>query len=364
MRKISNINFYQNYLINTLKLLKKPNAKEIIHLNFAVTYKCNSRCLTCNIWEIYKKYPKKIKNELTLDEICAIFNNSSYLSGIQGINLTGGEPVLRKDFVDLCGFFVEKYPNINLGISTNGLLSQILLNKLEQLVELYDPLLENIHLSLSLDGIGETHDEMRGIPGNYEKVLEMIKSVKLTFPNMKQSLSFTITPKNYKEILKVYELSKSMEIGFGIQFAQINESFYLNSEKSFEWDTSKLNDIRNMIHQIISDVKSRQNTLHKLVDLNQYFMRNMVNFQKNKWDNLNSCYSGTHSGFLDPYGNVYPCIMLDEKMGNALETNFDDLWLSENARNIRSHIEEKNCRCWTPCEAFKSLSRNPKLLFK
>ncbi|AEG18378.1 radical SAM protein [Methanobacterium paludis] len=362
--KTSKIKFYQNYLINTSKLfLKKPNAKEVVHINFAVTYRCNSRCSTCNIWEIYKKNPKKINDELKLDEICTIFNNSSCLSGIQGINLTGGEPILRKDFVDLCGFFIEKYPNINLGLSTNGLLPHILLRKIEKLVDTYNPMLENVHLSISLDGIKEIHDKMRGISGNYEKILEMIKSVKLNFPQMKQSLSFTITPKNYKEILKVYELSKSMEIGFGIQFAQINDSFYLNSEKSFEWDTAKLNDVENMIYQIISDVRSKQNIAHKL-DVSRYFMGNMVKFQRNKWDNLNNCYSGTHSCFLDPYGNVYPCIMLDEKMGNALETNFDNFWLSENASNIRSHIKENKCRCWTPCEAFKSLSRDPKLLFK
>ncbi|UTB33111.1 MAG: radical SAM protein [Methanobacterium sp. ERen5] len=299
-----------------------------------------------------------------MNEICAIFNNSSYLSGIQGINLTGGEPILRKDFVDLCGFFIEKYPNINLGITTNGLLPHILSNKLKNLVDLYDPLLENIHISVSIDGIGEIHDDMRGVSGNYEKVLEMIKSIKLNFPKMKISISFTITPKNYKEILKVYELSKSMEIGFGIQFAQINDSYYLNSEKSFDWDARKLYDVENMIYHIISDIRLSQKITHKLFDVNKYFMENMVKFQETKWDNLNNCYSGTHSCFIDPYGDIYPCIMLNKKIGNALKTDFDDLWLSKKAKNIRNHIKENKCRCWTPCEAFKSLSRNPKLLFK
>ena len=272
-KKISKINLYQNYLINTSKLLlEKPNAKNIVHVHFAVTYKCNSRCSMCNIWEIYKKNPKKLKNELKLDEIRSIFNNSSYLSNIQKITFTGGEPVLRKDFVDLCGFFIEKYPNVNLAISSNGLLSNLLLDKLEKLADRYEPHFENIHLGISLDGIGKTHDDMRGVSENYKKVLEMIKSVKLNFPRMKQSLSFTITPQNYKEILKVYELSKSMQIGFGIQFAQINESFYLNSEKSFEWDTIKLNDVEEMLCYIISDVRSRQNTIPKLLDVSKYFM--------------------------------------------------------------------------------------------
>lgn len=364
-KKFSGIKFYQNYLLNISKLiLKKPSFKEIIHVNFAVTYNCNSFCKTCNIWQIYKENPKKIKNELKLNEIHSIFNNSVYLSKIQGINLTGGEPILRKDFVDICGFFIEKYPQINLGITTNGLLPQIITNKLKNLVQDYDVHLDDIHISLSLDGIGNTHDEMRGVSGNYTKVLKTIMSIKHNFPKIKQSISFTITPENYTEILNVYELSKSMEIGFGIQFAQINDSYYANSEKSFDWDVNKLIEVENLIFHIISDIKLKQNIIQRMVNVNKYFMDNMVKFQINKWENLNNCYSGTHSCFLDPYGNVYPCIMLDCNLGNANEANFDYLWRTEKARNIRNYINENKCRCWTPCETFKSLSRDPLLLFK
>jgi MoaA/NifB/PqqE/SkfB family radical SAM enzyme len=343
-------------------LLKKPNPKDIVYINFAVTYLCNSHCSTCNIWDIYKKNPKKLKEELNFDEISEIFNKSKLLSKIQTINLSGGEPALKKDFVDLCGFFIEKYPNLNLGIATNAVAPSILLNKLKEFVDIYNPNMKKVQISISFDGIGETHDTVRGVRGNFKNTLKFIKSVKADFPEMKQGISFTITPTNYKDILRSYKLSKKMNMSFGIQFAQTSD-FYVNNEKNFVWDNKKLDDVKIMIDQICSDLKSKQNLLQRLDDVNGYFLKEMVEFQRNGRIS-NNCYSGTHSFFMNPYGDIYPCIMLNKKMGNAFRTNFDELWLSNQSRIIREYINEKNCRCWTPCEAHFSLFRDLNLILK
>ena len=352
-------------ITNRAKMLfTKPIPEKIYHINFAVTYECNSRCKHCNIWRKSKENTKITKEELKLAEIEKVFKESKYLEYIQSIGLTGGEPFLRKDLTSLCGFFIEKFPNAALSIPTNALMPNLVIAGLEKIINTFGP--ENkIFLSISLDGIGKTHDEIRGMPGNYSRVLKLIDLVKEKVPSINQGISFTIMPQNYKDLLEVYKFSKKNDIGFGFQFAQISESFYGNTKNAFEWNEEELDEVSEIIHLILKEYTAKEKILRKIwlsfFAMNKYYISRMVSYQKNPHRTL-KCYSGTHSLFIDPYGNIFPCIMLNKKMGNIREMNFDKLWLSEKSRKIREFINDKKCACWTPCETHFSLERDYKII--
>jgi len=345
-------------------LFTKPNPKKISYINFAITYECNSRCKHCNIWRKYKENKKIVEKELKLAEIEKIFEESQYLKNIQSIGLTGGEPFLRNDFIDLCGFFIKKYPNAIISIPTNALLPDLIIAGLEKIIDKFG--LENsIFLSISLDGIEKTHDEIRGMPGNYSCVLKLIDLLKKKVPSINRGISFTVMPQNYKDLLEVYKFSKKNEIDFGFQFAQISESFYGNTKDVFVWNEKKLDEVGEIINSILKEhtakAKILKNIWPSLFAINKYYMSHMVSYQKNPHRTL-KCYSGTHSLFIDPYGNIFSCVMLNKKFGNIREINFDKLWLSEKAQNIRKFIKEKKCACWTPCETHFSLDRDYKII--
>jgi len=345
-------------------LVMKPDPEKIYHINFAVTYECNSRCKHCNIWRKSKENTKINAEELKLAEIKKAFKESQYLKCIQSIGLTGGEPFLRKDFTDLCGFFIEKFPNAAISIPTNALMPNLVIAGLEKIINTYSP--ENgIFLSISMDGIGKNHDEIRGMPGNYSRVLELIDLIKKKVPSINQGISFTIMPQNYKDLLNVYRFAKNNDIGFGFQFAQISESFYGNAKNTFVWSEERLDEANEMINSILKLYTAKEKILKKMwlsfFAINKYYISRMVSYQKNPY-RMSKCYSGTHSLFIDPYGNIFPCIMLDKKFGNIREMNFDKLWLSEKAKRIRKFIEEKKCACWTPCETHFSLERDYKII--
>ena len=343
-------------------ILERPTPKKIKHVNFGITYMCNSRCKICNIWKKYKENPNEIKKELALDEIKKIFK-SKYLKNPKSIQLTGGEVFLRKDFVELCGFFIKKYPDALIEIPTNAVNPDLTFKKIEEIIKKYKP--KKINVSVSLDGIGKTHDKIRGISGNYKNVLKLIKNIKRKFPSIRLSIGFTITSENYKDLLRVYEFSKKKNIGFGMWFGQVSICYYDNSQKrleEFKWDSKKLKEVEKIINQIIKDYKSSgKSFFHIINDTNTYYFSKMVDFQKNQKRKIN-CYSGVHSLFLDPYGDIYPCIMLNIKLGNAKE-GFDKIWMSERAKKIRKFIKNKKCACWNPCEICLSIEKNSKALF-
>ena len=71
------------------------------------------------------------------------------------------------------------------------------------------------------------------------------------------------------------------------------------------------------------------------------------------------CSAASDSFFLDPYGNVYPCIFLDEPLGNAQEQPLREIWRSREAKKARQKIRNRGCPgCWVECEAFRDIHRD------
>jgi MoaA/NifB/PqqE/SkfB family radical SAM enzyme len=95
----------------------------------------------------------------------------------------------------------------------------------------------------------------------------------------------------------------------------------------------------------------------RLLSYNRFFLEYVLGYQLDAKRNFN-CFSGTHSSFIDPYGNVFPCLSLDKKMGNIRDQNFDKIWTSSKVTEIRKHISRRQCHCCSFCDIPLSLTRN------
>ncbi|MFH1449732.1 MAG: radical SAM protein [bacterium] len=343
--------------INRLKmLLTSPNAKSITRFQFAVTYLCNSRCATCNIWRIYHNDPNLLKEELTFEEIVRIFSSIKDMKDIKQISFTGGEPFLRKDFVDIYLFFSKIYENSSLYLVTNGINNQLIIDKIERIKK--ESSLSRLKLGVSLDGIGKNHDKIRGIEGNYEKVLSLVNFIKSSYPEIELNLSFTISEGNFREIEEAYRISKENKALFSFRFAQVSGSYYQNKEMNFIWPKEILKEVSSTIDKITGDMNQHRDLVEKLFRLDVHFLKRLVKYQIEQRRIFN-CYSGTHSFFLDPYGKIYPCINLSSVYGNAKEEDFNNFWFSKKTKSIREGIKRGKCHCWTECETIPSLQRSP-----
>jgi len=353
------ISLPKQLLRRTALRIQRPDYRKIVSLRFAITYKCNSRCCTCNIWKRPKTNSENREKELTLEQIEQVFLSSHYLRGLNIINLDGGETTQRDDFIDLCGFFIRAYPRAQINITTNALDAESTIIKLKEINKKYQPSEFNVYTSL--DGIKKTHDEMRGIVGAYNKVLNFIMRLREQLPSFGRGVTFTITPINYKELFATYKLAKDLDVDFIPVFAQNSEIYYDNKEKQFNWNEEELKEIGDMLDTIrFAGGGSRRliPRIFKEIDgAEAYYLANMLKSVK-QCNRLISCFSGTHSLFMDPSGNIFPCVMLNEAIGNINESDFDEIWISDRAQQVRKLITNANCACWTPCETFPSLSRS------
>ncbi len=116
----------------------------------------------CDLWD-YHKRALKPNRELSLDEIKSFVGESRLLQKPKVVVLSGGEPFLRKDLVDLCGFFSRQLPASSIGILTNGINTDMILNKTKDVLNRHQP--QALWLGSSLDGVGKEHDRIRGVDG-------------------------------------------------------------------------------------------------------------------------------------------------------------------------------------------------------
>jgi MoaA/NifB/PqqE/SkfB family radical SAM enzyme len=267
------------------RIVTTPDPAKIKRINFAVTYRCNSQCKACSIWKKYHNESTLANQELSLEQIKGLFNQGKYFNNLDEINLTGGEPFLRRDFRDIYRYLRCRFPRTTIIISTNGL--QLKDNWIKNRKDIFWTT-----LIFSMDGLQEINDSIRGVKGSYQLVIKAIDYYKGLFPSLKMGISFTMLPENYQELRKVYDLSRERKLSFTTRFVCNSETYYGNSGINVKWTDEMLNKVEMDVKSIIKEIARSRNSLNRLLNPDLFFLSQMVNYQRQR-KRLFRCYSGT-----------------------------------------------------------------------
>ncbi len=300
----------------------------------AVTYRCDSRCNMCNIWQLepgtelppaeYRKLPRTLRD----------------------VNITGGEPFLREDIVELVRVIDEHCNHPRIVISTNGFERRRIMHAAPELMKIG----RRVGLAVSIDGIGDIHNEIRGVPGGFDKALETLKQLKrIGYRNVR--VAFTAQSSNVKHLGAVYDLSRQFGYQFTTSVAQ-NSEFYFATEANQQ--VAALDLERELQYVMRKELLSFSPKRW----LRAYFYTGVVQYNV-CGERMIGCRAGRDSFFMDPAGKVYPCITLNREMGNLSEQSFEDIWRSEDARRIRRAVYACTELCWMICTARTSMLRHP-----
>jgi MoaA/NifB/PqqE/SkfB family radical SAM enzyme len=159
-----------------------------------VTSRCNAFCQTCFYHEELNQ-----PGDLTFAQLEKV---SQTMPPITDLWLSGGEPTLRRDVPQLIDMFVANNGVKRIIIPTNGLIKA-------RVYEIVDQALGNnpgldLYLNIALDGYGETHDRIRGVPGNWTRALDCIESLyplKTTYTDrFRLNVNTVVCAENYTEI--------------------------------------------------------------------------------------------------------------------------------------------------------------------
>lgn len=306
-------NSYEDYK-NQMYEYRKNMYKEhkLKSLFFEVTLRCNARCEHCgsSCGDIVQK------DEITKDEIFKVLEDISN-AGIYDprtvmLNITGGEPLVRKDLFEIMAYADRL--GFPWGITTNGILIDEEAVKNMVKTHMYS-------VSVSIDGLKETHEKFRRVPGSYEKILKGLELM-MKEPSIKVvQVTTCVNKKNLDELEELYQLLLKMGVPYWrvievdpIGRARGNDDILLDGEG-----------LKRMVRFIRE--KQMENKMIVSYGCGHYLGNNM------DYDIRNHpfiCYTGVNVGCILSNGDIFVCPDVKRRpeliQGNIRKDNFMEVW--------------------------------------
>ncbi|MHB0912199.1 MAG: radical SAM protein [Armatimonadota bacterium] len=280
------------------------------------TYRCNAKCHMCNTWQ----YPTKPEDEMDI-KYYERFPNLKFL------NITGGEPFLREDLEEIVRIVKPKCERIC--ISTNGYFT-------DRVVKLAEKFKGEIGVRISLEGLPAANDELRGIKDGFDHGLRTLLQLKRM--GMKDiGFGITISDRNHADVLELYELAKHLEVEFAT--AVVHNAYYFHK---FDNEVTKKDEAAESVRALIRELFKTKRPKNWV---RAYFNHGIINYIYGG-KRLMPCEMGTDIFLCEPWGDIKACNVLDESMGNIKESDFQTIWNSERASEVRKMARKCGHECW------------------
>lgn len=269
----------------------------------------------CNTWQ----HPSKKEAEISAGDLAT-------LPPMVRLNITGGEPFLKDDLGEILDVAKKKAKRVV--ISTNGFMTK----KITDVMRHYP----DVGIRISFDGIGETHDHIRGVRMAHLRALETLKSLKeLGIKDI--GMAVTISDRNAKDLVPLFRLAK--ENGAELATAILHNAYYFHKEDNMIIDKSLVET------ECLKLISKYLTSWHPKDWFRAYFTKGIVDHMHGKQREL-KCTMATDSFYIDPYGNVRPCNVMDMPFGNIKNAGFGEIWSSEEAARARRRVDSCTKNCW------------------
>jgi MoaA/NifB/PqqE/SkfB family radical SAM enzyme len=240
-------------------------------------------------------WKQKSYNELTTEEVNEILVQLKKMD-IRSIGIAGGEPLLRKDLIEI----VKKANDLkfdNIHIVTNGLL--LTRERAENLIE------NGLRgIAISIDGTVEVNDCVRGIKGSYErniKTLKMLTELRDNkYSHLDISIRTTLMKPTLNEIIKVINVAKELNVKWGMNLLDISPYFFKDVDAFglLITDQNKLNELINELHKIKIENPKLIGDSHASIEYARKYLKNP------KREDI-PCYLGYLKLYIGSHGEVY-----------------------------------------------------------
>lgn len=303
---------------------------------FELTHRCNLQCPYCYVGA------DRNKEELTTEEWFKIIDQIPWYSFV---TLVGGEPLIRKDFVDILMKTAQKTRG-KLNVVSNG----ILIND-----EIIDAFIRSkmMLLSVSLDGFGESHDKNRAKEGIFEKIHSNFEALNARHGRPMVDIKTIVLENNLDDLVKLYKYCDEMQFNFlSISFLRNNnlkqnsvlfESFVPEFTQNYPiekyFDMKHFKEVYRELESFKSKVQIRWSPKFEyahdpLAKIEEFFN---IPPDKPVSEIYKPCKYPFSNMMINPAGDIYPC--LSQKIGNVRETGVNEVFNLPNFRCFRKNLK-------------------------
>ena len=315
---------------------------------FNPTRRCDLACQHCGVWKSEKKI------ELSSDELRELLKNKLFQK-IEVVWLSGGEPSLRKDLAELTEVFNQSLPKMQiLGMASNGYNSERIILRCREMLQKLNPAKQGFFLHLSLDGIGEPHNKIRGKEDAFEnliKTIDRFKKLKEEFPRHRLELGFNcvIQKGNYFQLKEIFEFAQSQSASITFNLVEITDQYYSNIELAQSLSLSP--DEKQAVIEFLKEI------INKLPAGYKSHYKSLISILSGK-RRTRRCLSLYSTVVIDSDGSWIPCPLSSNwQKVNFLQVSAEKFWKSKTTRELRKRIQKQLCpKCGLSCSLGDSLS--------
>ncbi len=328
-------------LVNTFVSAKLHPIRPTV-LIYNCTWVCDAKCTMCNNWKWGDR-----KSDMTLAQLEPVMTDP-FWGAVENLNISGGEPTTRNDLPEMVELFHRHLPRLRkIGINTTGLTPHRAIPMLTRIVEFCAKHGILISIRVSLDGIGDVHNQVRDVKRGFEKAsqtIEAMQALAKTHDNFQFGIASTIFATNMQDAENILAWARTKRLDVVFNMLRFTDAMLHNKELEEKIGFHEKEEA--FMRKFFLDRVQEESVLSGQAFMYLHYADMIANGYKRTMP----CPFQSQGLLLNPNGDLHYCEN-SEKLGNVLDDSAESLYFKAENLMHRQHLKDKVCpTCLSPCQ--------------
>jgi len=328
-------------LVNTFINAKVHPIRPTV-LIYNCTWVCDAKCTMCNNWKWGNR-----KEDMTLEQLEPVMD-SPFWGAVENLNISGGEPTTRLDLPEMVEMFQRRLPRLRkIGINTTGLTPARAIPMLTRIVKFCAEHGLLISIRVSLDGIGDVHDQVRAVKNGFDKAsktIEAMQALAKAHDNFSFGIASTIFAKNLDDAENILTWARTKDLDVVFNMLRFTDAMLHNGglKETIGFQERE----ETFMRKFFLDRVKEESVLS-----GQAFMYlHYADMIANGYHRTMPCPFQSQGLLLNPNGDLHYCEN-SQKIGNVLDESAETLYYKAENLMHREQIKNETCpTCLSPCQ--------------
>jgi MoaA/NifB/PqqE/SkfB family radical SAM enzyme len=328
-------------LVNTFINAKVHPIRPTV-LIYNCTWVCDAKCTMCNNWKWGNR-----KEDMTLEQLEPVMD-SPFWGAVENLNISGGEPTTRLDLPEMVEMFHRRLPRLRkIGINTTGLTPARAIPMLTRIVKFCAEKDLLLSVRVSLDGIGDVHDQVRAVKNGFDKAsktIEAMQALAAEHQNFQFGIASTIFAKNLDDAENILTWARTKGLDVVFNMLRFTDAMLHNGglKETIGFQERE----ETFMRKFFLDRVREESVLS-----GQAFMYlHYADMIANGYHRTMPCPFQSQGLLLNPNGDLHYCEN-SQKIGNVLDDSAESLYFKAENLMHRQYLKDEVCgTCLSPCQ--------------
>ena len=311
-------------------------------LIYNCTWVCDAKCTMCNNWKWGDR-----KSDMTLAQLEPVMD-SPFWGAVENLNISGGEPTTRLDLPEMVEMFQRRLPRLRkIGINTTGLTPARAIPMLTKVVKFCAEKQLLVSIRVSLDGIGDVHDQVRAVKNGFDKAsktIEAMQALAKEHGNFSFGIASTIFAKNLEDAENILTWARTKHLDVVFNMLRFTDAMLHNGglKESIGFQEREETFMRNFFLDRVKE--------ESVLSGQAFMYLHYADMIANGYHRTMPCPFQSQGLLLNPNGDLHYCEN-SQKIGNVLDASAESLYYKAENLAHRQQIKDEICpTCLSPCQ--------------